>query len=133
MQVLELKGIKSLRALNVFHTLMLGLKMLPMHASVPYDVFYDEFHEKPDDEKLKLIRQAAMFVELTREDVEALVFFVADANGKRYQTANINNLSALELLEIVIAVAFEVGNLKIDSLSEEQKKKSSQEPSTSQQ
>jgi hypothetical protein len=123
MQVLELKGIKALRALNVFHTLMLGLKMLPMHANVPYDKFFDEFQDKPDDEKMKMVRQAALFVELTKEDVEALAFFVADANGVRYQPANINNLSATDILDMVVAVAFAVGQIKIDSLSEEQKKK----------
>lgn len=123
MKVLELKGYKSLRAVNAFHTLMLGMKMLPAFLGESYESFNARTSEFSDDEKLKLIKEAALFVELQEEEVKALVSFCTDANGYPYQASNINNLSPSELLECVVAVCFEISKIKVDLLSESEKKK----------
>ena len=49
MEVAKLEGYKSLRALNAFHTLMLGLKMLPAYGAIPYEEFYQTMSEMPDE------------------------------------------------------------------------------------
>ena len=121
--ILPLKGYKSLRALQAFHTLMLGMCMLPMYNDVTYDKFFEEFGEKSDEEKLKMIEQAALFVNLTQEEVEVLLSFCADNNGVPYQAANLCNLTPDLIREIVVAVCFEVGNIKIDLLNDTEKKK----------
>ncbi len=123
-QVLELKGFKSLRALNGFHALMLGMKMLPMHAVKSYEKFFAEFQELPDDEKKTMIREAALFVELTKEEVEALASFCTDKNGIPYSAVNINNLNPGEIIEVIVAVCFEIGQIKIDLVTQDEKKKS---------
>lgn len=124
MKVLPLQGYKSLKALNAFHALLLGFKMLPAYIAEPYETFYAGFSEKTDEEKEKLLREAAVFVQLAQDEVEALICFVADKNGIPYSAANVKNLGPGELHEIIVAVCMEIGRLKITLLSEAEKKSS---------
>lgn len=124
MTVLELKGIKSLRALNAFHTLMLGLKMLPAYMSETYEDFYAKVEEMPAKDQEKLIREAVLFVELQKEEVEAMACFCADKNGVPYTAENVKNLGPKDLVEIVVAVCIEISKIKIDFVSEKEKKNS---------
>jgi len=122
MKVLELKGFKSLRALNVFHTLMLGLKMLPMYMGESYEDFYARIDAMPPCDQEKMIREAALFVELQKEEVEALMSFCADANGVPYSAANMKNLGPKELHEAIVSVCMRVAAIKIDLVSDSEKK-----------
>lgn len=121
-KVLELRGFKSLRALNAFHTLMLGLKMLPAYIGETYEAFYSRVSEMPPADQEKLIREAALFVELQKEELEALVCFCADPNGVRYTPENMGNLGPKELHEIIVSVCSEIAKIKIDLVSDAQKK-----------
>lgn len=123
-KILPLVGYKSLRALNAFHALLLGLKMLPAYQAEGYESFYASFGEKTDAEKEKLLREAAVFVQLQQDEVEALITFATDKNGVPYSAVNLKNLNAGELHEIIVAVCMEIGRIKIDLVSEEEKKKS---------
>lgn len=123
-KVLPLKGYKSLRALNAFHALLLGLKMLPMYIAEDYETFYSAFKDKTEDEKEKFLRQAVVFVQLEQDEVEALITFVTDQNGVPYSAVNLKNLSLDELHEVIISVCMEIGRIKIDLVSEDEKKNS---------
>ncbi len=124
MKILPLKGYKSLRALNGFHALLLGLKMLPAHILEDYETFYSSFTEKTESEKEKLLKESVMFVQLGQDEVEALVSFATDKNGIPYSTVNVKNLSAGEMFEIIVAVCMEIGKIKIELVSEAEKKNS---------
>jgi hypothetical protein len=124
MKVLELKGYKSLRALNVFHSLMLGLKMLPAYMGEDYESFYSRVQEMSSSDQEKLIREAALFVELQQDEVEALICFCKDKNGVRYNPENLKNLGPDELHEIIVAVCLEISKIKINFVTEAEKKKS---------
>ncbi len=121
--VLPLKGYKSLRALNGFHALLLGLKMMPAFMGDSYESFHASFKEKSDADKETLLREAAVFVELQEDEVEALISFCADKNGVPYGATNLKNLKPDELHEIIVAVCMEIGRIKIDIVTEEEKKK----------
>jgi hypothetical protein len=123
MKVLELKGYKSLRALNAFHALMLGMKMLPAHISESYEAFYKRFGGLSDNEKETMIREAALFVELSQDEIEALASFCADANGIPFNKNNISNLKPDQMIDIIVSVCMEIGKIKIDMVSEDEKKK----------
>lgn len=123
MKLLPLTGYKSLRALNAFHSLLLGLKMLPIHLNEDYVSFFAAFKTKTDAEKEDALRQAAAFVQLSPEEVEALVSFATDSNGIPYSSVNQGNLGPEELFEIIIAVCMEIGRIKIELVSAEEKKK----------
>lgn len=121
--VLPLVGYKSLRALNVFHSLLLGLKMLPVYLNQDYVSFFASFKEKTDSEKEDALRQAVAFVQLSQEEVEAVISFAADSNGVPYAASNQKNLKPEELFEIIVAVCMEIGRIKVELVTEEEKKK----------
>lgn len=122
-KVLPLRGYKSLRALNGFNALLLGFKMLPMYMGETYEKFYGQFAEKPDHEKEQMLREAAVFVALDEPEVKALVSFACDANGIPYDDKNMKNLDVKQLHEIIVAVCMEIGRMRVDILSDAEKKK----------
>lgn len=125
MKVLPLVGYKSLKAFYAFNTLVLGFKMLPAYiAQGDYETFLASFGTKTDAEKEKVLREAAKFVQLTQEEVEALAAFATDKNGIPYSAVNIGNLNPVQLHEIIVAVAMEIGRISISVVSEEEKKNS---------
>lgn len=124
MKVLELRGYKSLRALNAFNALMLGVKMLPAYMGESYEDFLTRVHSMPAEDQEKVIREAALFVELQKEEVEAIVAFCADKNGVPYSAENMKNLGAGELVEMIVAVCCAIAKIKIDFVSENEKKNS---------
>lgn len=123
MKVLELKGYKSLRALNAFHTLVLGLKMLPCNIVKSYEEFFKEFETKSEVEKETMLREAACFVELSTDELEALASFCVDANGVPFERANIARLTPDVLIEIIVSVSMAISKIKIDLVTEDEKKK----------
>ncbi len=123
MKVLELKGYKSLKALNVFHALMLGLKMLPAYQGETYENFFARVTVMPAADQEKLIREAALFVNLERDEVEALVCFVSDPNGIPYTAENVKNLGPDQLFEVIVQVCLAISKIKIDFVTETEKKK----------
>lgn len=121
-KVLELKGWKALRAFNAFHTLLLGLKMLPAYLGEKYEDFYAAMAEKSDDEKEKMIREAMAFVALEREEVEAVCSFAATPHGVPLTPAMVAKLSGEDLFEVMVAVLMEIGRIKITLVSDSEKK-----------
>lgn len=124
MKVLELRGFKSLKALNAFHTLMLGVKMLPSYITESYEDFYGRVSQMPPQDQEKIIREAALFVELQKDEVEALVCFCADSNGVPYTAENLKALRPDQILEIVVAVCVEISKIKVNFVREDEKKNS---------
>lgn len=122
MKLRELKGHKSLRALNAFHSLMLGLKFLPAYAHESYEAFFERVGDMPIEDQVKLIREAAMFVEIEEDELFAILSFVEDANGVPYSSANVKNLPPAKLIDAVVAVMTEIAKMKIDLLSNAEKK-----------
>ena len=123
-EVSSLVGVKSLRALNVFSALLLGLKMLPLYAEISFQTFYEEFRDKSEGELETYLRQAVAFVELGQDEIIAVASFCKDKNGVAYSAVNIANAQMKELHEIIVAVSMEVGRMKPELTSEEEKKKS---------
>jgi hypothetical protein len=121
-KILPLTGYKSLKALNAFHALLLGLKMLPAYIQEDYESFYASFAEKSEKEKEKLLREAAVFVQLAEDEVSALITFATDKNGVPYSGVNLKNLKVDELHSIIVAVCMAIGRIKIEIVSEDEKK-----------
>ncbi len=122
MKTLELRGYKSLKALNAFHTLMLGLKMLPSYMGETYEDFYSRISDMTESDQEKLIREAVLFVELQKDEVEALAGFAADANGVPYSAENLKTLDPKTIMEIIVSVCVQISKIKVDFVSEAEKK-----------
>ncbi len=96
--------------------------MLPQYMGETYEDFFQRVSEMPQGDQEKIIREAALFVELSKEEVSALVSFCADANDVPYVDANIKNLGPKELMECIVAVSCEIAKIKVDIVSESEKK-----------
>lgn len=123
MQVLPLVGTKAYSALIAVQKLLMGLKMLPEYEKQPYVEFFESFREMSDADKENHIRMAAAFVELTVEELQAIICFGTDANGIAYTSANLKNLKPEEIFDVIVAVALEVSRIKITLVSQNEKKK----------
>ena len=123
-KVLELKGYKSLRALNAFNALVLGLKMIPEYMGESYEDFLNKISAMPEADQNMMLKKAALFVELQKEEVEAIVSFCTDKNGIPYEASNMGNLDPKELIEVIVSVCSEIAKMKIDFVTQNEKKKS---------
>ncbi len=124
MNVIELRGYKSLKAMNAFHALMLGLKMLPSYRAESYEDFYARIEAMDDSDQEKMIREAVLFVNLEKDEVEALACFCTDANGVPYTAENIKNLGPKDLVEMIVAVCVQISKINVNFVTEVEKKNS---------
>lgn len=122
--VLPIKGYESLKAMNAYHTLLLGLKMLPSYMGESYDDFYSRVELMEPKEQEKMIREAVLLVPLQRDEVEAMAKFTSDKNGVPFSAVNLKNLGPDEIMEIIVAVSVEISKIKINFVSESEKKNS---------
>lgn len=122
MKVLELKGYKSLKALNAFHTLLLGLKMLPAYSDIHYKDFFEAFKKLTSKEKEDMVREAVVFVPLEQGEVESLLSFATDPNGIPFNPTNIKNLKPDQIHEAIVAVCMEIGAIEVDLITDDEKK-----------
>lgn len=122
MRIKELRGYKSHRALGAFHTLMLGLKMLPAYMGKTYEEFLDAIEKMAPPDQEKMIREAALFVTLQKDELEAILSFCLDPNGVPYSAENLEQLNPNEIHEAIVAVCVEIGKIKIDMVGEREKK-----------
>lgn len=120
--VSELKGIKSVKVLNVLCTLLYGYYLLPTNSSKKYEEFVESFEMAEINEKKEILYKAMLCVDMPQDDVLALMSFCKDANGVQYSDVNSKNLNPKEIIDICIDVLLEVSKIKLFSLTEEQKK-----------
>ena len=106
--VSELKGIKSVRVLQVVNTLMLGLLFLPINMDKKFDDFYSDIVNLDREDQRKMLVDAVRFVELKDEEISACLAFVNDKNGIPITKANIGNYDAGQILEMIVEVCLEV-------------------------
>lgn len=120
--VSEVRGLKSLAAFNVFHTLLLGLKMLPAYLNEDYDSFLKRVELMPPDDQEKMIREAVKFVKLEKDEIESLLAFCKDPNGVPFNAQNIDNLSPHEISDCIVAVCMKMAEVKITMVTDQEKK-----------
>jgi len=121
-KVLPIAGFKSLRAFNAFNTLLLGLKMTPMYQAESYEDFYARVAALPIEDQANFIREAASFVELTADEVEAMVGFTADKNGIPHGPAQLKSMGPDKILDLIVLVCTEIAKMKITLLNSTEKK-----------
>lgn len=123
MKMIELRGIPALYAVQAFHKLMLGLKMLPSYMHESYEAFFERLDHMSESEQETMIREAAVFVKLDLEEMSDLCRFAADPNGVPYTAENMKKLSAEDIHDIIVAVSFEILKAhKIRLVSDSEKK-----------
>lgn len=123
MNLLPLKNIESFYATQAAHGLLLGLKMLPSYMGMSYEDFYASMDKMNDNDQETLIREAAVFVKLEKDELLSICQFATDPNGIPYTEVNLKSLDPQEIHEIVVAVVHQIfREHKIKLLSEKEKK-----------
>lgn len=123
MKLLELKGLKSLRAMNAFHKLMLGLKMLPSYMNEDYDAFYLRIEGLPPADQRRIMKEAIDQVDLFPEEVLAIACFAADDNGVPYGESNLKPLNPKQIANILLEVSMQFWAIRLDFTTTDEKKK----------
>lgn len=118
----DIQGPKSIRALNAYSALLLGIKMLPAYMAEHYETFLARVHEMPKEDQYKIFKEAALFVNLDDEDIRAIILFCRDKNGVPFSAENIKNLKPDVMIEMIVAVCMEIAGFKIDLVSANEKK-----------
>lgn len=121
-KALELKGLKSVRALNSYSILLMGLKMIPEYAHLTYEEFLSIINAMEPEDQRKIFKTAVKLVNMEPDDVKALCVFCADSNGVPYTSENMHKLALKDILEIMVEVCMAIASIKIDMISEDQKK-----------
>lgn len=120
---LPLKEYKSLKAMNAFYSLLLGLKMIPGNSHYGFEEFLSIIEGMSTEDQLKTFEQGAKLVPLEEDEVKALICFCTDKNGIPYTAENMKNLSPSDLVEIIVTVCMEiVKNIKVDLVTPAEKK-----------
>lgn len=122
MKVRELRGTESMAVMNVFNALMLGMLMLPAYRSLQFEEFMGLVARMEPKEQESIVRSAIDFVRMEKEEIESVMRFCADSNGVPYSTENLKNLSPVQISECVLAVCMEYAKLKINLITEAEKK-----------
>lgn len=131
-KVSTLKDVKSLRCLNAFSALLLGMKMLPAYAHMSFEDFFAMVEAMAPEDQLTILANGAKIVALDPEEVKAMVCFCSDKNGIPYTQENVKNLGPGELVEVIVAVSMEIlRNIHIDLVTKDEKKNSSPSQLTS--
>ena len=120
--VLTLTGIAGVRAFNVFHHVILGMKMLPINLEKGYEAFLGELHEKEDQERKKFFVSGLRFVPLEDSDIEAVLKFCLDSNGVPLCRANTKSMAAQTIIEHMADVFVEISKINVDLVTDEEKK-----------
>lgn len=129
--VSKLEGLESLWALNAFHKILLGVKQLPSYQSETYEQFFSRVEKLTPSEKEQVIREAVIFVDLMKEEIEALARFAKDSNGISFSYANMKSLSFVDIFEIIVAVCVAISQIEIKFLTKDEKKNSKSSQSMS--
>ena len=120
--VLSLTGISGVRAFNVFHHVVLGMKMLPVNLEKGYDGFLAELSGKSDDERKKFFISGLNFVTLDEEDIEAVLRFCTDTNGVPLCRANTKTMAAQDIISNMSDVFVEISKINVNLVTGDEKK-----------
>lgn len=120
----ELSGLSSYSAMQVFYKVLVGLKMYVAYAHFEPQEFFDHVAQLDIAGKEKVVREGLMLVPLDREEIMTLASFCTDANGVPFSTENMTKLKPTDILEILVKSCMQLVHIRIDFVTEDEKKNS---------
>lgn len=122
MNLLPLKGPKSVRALQAFQVLVLCGNMLPEYMGMEREAYGKMADELSEADKEKLLRKILTTIPTQEEEIYVLAAFATDKHGVPFSKVNIDNLGPAQIVEILVAVCMEIAKIKITMVTDEEKK-----------
>ena len=117
------EGPTSYRVYNAYCSLVLGLHYMPINTNgQQYDEFLETVEAMPPEDQEKCFRQAARLTNLEKDDLLAMLSFCVDPNGVPYGPVNVKNLNPKMIVEMIVAVCMQIAGMRIDLVSEAEKK-----------
>lgn len=127
----ELIGTDAFRAMQVYCKLVLGLKMLPMYETFEFSDFFNLIGDMPEVDKKIVLKEALLLVDLNNDEIAQLCSFGLDKNGVPLSKNNIKSLTIPDQFEVMLEVCLKLTDIKVDSITDDQKKNSITSQSTS--
>ncbi len=122
-KVKTIQGMDSIYAVQAFHKLMLGLKMLPSYFNETYEAFFARIDEMSESDQEKMIREALAFVKLDQDEILDLMNWALDPNGVPYSKESRTSLKPGDIHEVLTAVCKVIAkDHKINFVTEAEKK-----------
>ena len=113
MKIKELKGLKAVKALNVYVKLVIGLALTHLNKEKTIEGFLKAFEEYAPEKRRELLKFACLIVQLEDDEIEALTRFAQDDNGIAYERPSLAYLKPSEVVNIMTDVALAVSEVKV--------------------
>lgn len=112
-KIKPLKGLKALKAFNVYYKLVIALSTSFYNKEKSFQGFLEKFESYDESERKHLLRHACVFVFLDEDEVEALTRFAVDEQQIAYESAAVKTLEPARIIDIMSEVAFEISKCKV--------------------
>jgi len=121
-KILPLVNLKSVQAFCAYNNVLFGLHCSPSNMGKTDEQFFDWFDGLTEEEKEKQLRFGLSLAKISTEEMLDLCYFASDENGIQYTEINLKKLNPKEIIEIMLAVCIAMTKIKVNSVSDEQKK-----------
>ena len=121
--VKELRGLKSVYAVNALSNLVYGLAVEQAHLGQDIETTYAKFEALDEAGQREQLKHALRLVNLSKEDMLNLLSFALDVNGIPYDEGRVKNMAPAEIMEAMLEVACKVAQtIKPRSITDDAKK-----------
>ena len=122
--VKELRGLKSIYAVNALSSLVYGLAIEQAHLGQDIEETYAKFERLDEKEQREQLKHALRIVNLTQDDMLNLLYFALDANGVPFDENRVKNMAPTDIMDAMLEVACKVAKTvkKTRSITEDSKK-----------
>ena len=121
--VKELRGLKSVYAVNALSNLVYGLAVEQAHLGQDIEETYAKFEALDEAGQRKQLKHALRIVNLTQEDMLNLLSFALDVNGVPYDEGRIKTMPPTDIMDAMLEVACQVAKvIKPRSITNDAKK-----------
>lgn len=121
--VKELRGLKSVYAVNALSNLVYGLAIEQAHLGQDIEETFAKFEKLDEAGQREQLKHALRVVNLGQDDMLNLMSFALDANGVPFDEARVQRMQPTEILDAMLEVACKVAQtIKPRSISEDAKK-----------
>ena len=122
-QVKELRGLKSVYAVNALSNLVYGLAIEQAHLGQDIEETFAKFEQLDEKGQREQLKHALRIVNLSEEDMLNLLSFVLDVNGIPFDRARAGKMQPTEIMDAMLEVACKVAQaIKPRSITEDAKK-----------
>lgn len=121
--VKELRGLKSVYAVNALSNLVYGLAVEQAHLGQDIETTYAKFEALDEAGQRAQLKHALRLVNLSKEDMLNLLSFAVDVNGIPYDEGRVKSMAPTDIMDAMLEVACKVAQaVKPRTITDDAKK-----------